>query len=223
MRSLIRNLSDRTEFIVVTLIAFSWITLSSLTILLSGIRSRELTTGAVLRAMVMEALILAVVVLILWTRGWTIRRLGLRFSWKAAAAGIPLFVIYLLVYAVTVTLVTMIFPAARTAWVFSVIPRAPFFLIVMFVVLNSVFEELLVTAYVIESFARDGAGLAITVSTLFRFAYHLYQGPLASLSIIPLGLLFATMYWQRRNVWPLMVAHTISNIVVFALNPGRVA
>jgi hypothetical protein len=31
------------------------------------------------------------------------------------------------------------------------------------------------------------------------------------------------MYWQRRNVWPLMVAHTISNVVVFALNPERVA
>lgn len=223
MRQLIRNLSDRTEFIVVTVISFSWITLSSLSILLSGIRRIEVTTGAVLQTMLMEVLILAAVAAILRVRGWTIRRLGLEFSWKAAAAGIPLFVIYLLVYSITVTLVIMVFPAARTAWVFSLIPRAPFFLIVLFVVLNSVFEELLVTAYVIESFARDGAGLAITVSTLFRFAYHLYQGPLASLSIIPLGLLFGMMYWQRRNVWPLMVAHTISNVVVFALNPERVA
>jgi len=223
MRQLIRNLSDRAEFIIVTVIAFSWITLSSLRTLLEGVRSMELTTSGILQAMLMEALILAAVIAILRTRGWTIRRLGLRFSWKAAAAGIPLFVIYLLVYAITVTFVGMLFPAARTMWVFSVIPRAPFFLIVIFVILNSVFEELLVTAYVIESFARDGAALAITVSTLFRFAYHLYQGPLASLSIIPLGLLFGAMYWQRRNVWPLMVAHTISNVVVFALNPERIS
>ena len=222
MRSLIRKLSDRTEFIVVTAIAFSWVTMSSLSILLSGVRRIELTTAAVLRSILIEVLILAAVIAILRIRGWTARRLGLEFSWKVALAGIPLFVIYLLVYSIAVTLVVMVFPAARTVWVFSVIPRAPFALILLFIILNSVFEELLVTAYVIESFARDGAALAITVSTLFRFGYHLYQGPLASLSIIPLGLLFGAMYWQRRNVWPLMVAHTLSNVVVFALNPERV-
>jgi len=223
MRQFIRNLSDRTEFIVVAAIAFSWITLSSLLTLLAGVRRIELTTKAVLQSILIELLILAAVAAILRARGWTVRRLGLEFSWKAAAAGIPLFVIYLLVYSITMTLVLLVFPSARTVWAFSVIPRAPFALIVLFIILNSVFEELLVTAYVIESFARDGAGLAITVSTLFRFAYHLSQGPLASLSIIPLGLLFGAMYWQRRNVWPLMVAHTISNVVVFAMNPGRVS
>jgi membrane protease YdiL (CAAX protease family) len=175
------------------------------------------------RSILIEAVILAAVIAILRARGWTIRRLGLEFSWKAAAAGIPLFVIYLLVYAITTTLVLMVFPAAGKVWVFSFINRAPFALVLLFIILNSVFEELLVTAYVIESFSSDGAGLAITVSTLLRFAYHLYQGPLASLSIIPLGLLFATMYWRWRNVWPLMVAHTLSNVVVFALNPERAA
>lgn len=222
MRQLIRNLSDRAEFIVVTAIAFSWITLRSLMILIDGVRRVELTTDAVLRSIAIEVLILAAALAILRVRGWTVRRLGLEFSWKAAAAGIPLFIIYLLVYWVAATLVLLVFPAARTVWAFQVVPSAPFALIAIFVVLNSVFEELLVTAYVIESFARDGAALAITVSTLFRFGYHLYQGPLASLSIIPLGLLFGTMYWQRRNVWPLMVAHTIANLMVFALNPERV-
>lgn len=223
MRQLIRRLSDRTEFVVVAAISFSWVILSSLLVLLSGVRRFELNAASVVRSILIEVLILAVVIAILRARGWTMRRLGLEFSWKAAAAGIPLFVIYLLVYAITTTLVLMLYPAASTAWVFSFINRAPFALVLLFIILNSVFEELLVTAYVIESFARDGAGLAITVSTLLRFAYHLYQGPLASLSIIPLGLLFATMYWRWRNVWPLMVAHTLSNVVVFALNPERAA
>jgi membrane protease YdiL (CAAX protease family) len=85
-------------------------------------------------------------------------------------------------------------------------------------VINAVFEELTVTAYVIESMASGGAGPAIAASTLLRFSYYLWQGPLASLSMVPLGLLFGMMYWRRRNVWPLIVAHTIANAVVFALH-----
>ncbi len=91
----------------------------------------------------------------------------------------------------------------------------------LFIAINSIFEEITVTAYVIEALKGDGAGLAITASTLLRFSYHLYQGPLASLSIVPLGLLFATMFWRWRNLWPLIVAHTIANVVFFLLNPQR--
>ena len=223
MREFLQRLSDRTEFIAVTLICFLYFVVSSLWILLSGVRRIDLTTDRVLWGIAVELLILGVVALILRARGWTLERLGLRFSWKAAAAGIPLFVIYLLLYWITATFVLLLFPAARTVWSFTYSLHAPYALMLVFIVINSFFEEVAVTAYVIESLRSNGAGVAITASTLLRFAYHLYQGPLGSLGIIPLGLLFAMLYWRSRSLWPLIVAHTITNAVVFALNPERPA
>lgn len=222
MRQLIQNLSDRAEFTLVALVCFSYTAATSIWILISGVRHVEITTGSLLWSIFVELVILGIFATILRIRGWPVRqRLGLEFSWKAAAAGVPLFIMYLLLYWVMATLVLLVFPPARQVWAFSFTNRAPFWLMLVFIAINSIFEEITVTAYVIEALKGDGAGLAITASTLLRFSYHLYQGPLASLSIVPLGLLFATMFWRWRNLWPLIVAHTIANVVFFLLNPQR--
>lgn len=204
---------------VVVGVSLTYYVAASLYVLLSGIREMDVTTRRVLQSIVLELVIIGIVATILHVRGWTPERLGLRFSWGAALAGVPLFVIYLLIYWITATFVLMLFPAVRTVWTFKMHPLAPFWLMVVFFCVNSLFEEMIVTAYVTESLKDQGAAVVIGTSTLLRFTYHLYQGPLASLSIIPLGLLFATLYWQRRTLWPLMVAHTITNIVVHVLTP----
>lgn len=219
MREAIRRLSDRAELLLVTALCFSWFIVSSLLVLLSGHRRFEMTSHAAAGAIALELLLLALSFFILRTRGWTLDRLGLRFSWKAAAAGIPLFVMYLLIYLVTATLLLQVWPGARYALTVRYANSAPFWLLLLFIVVNSFFEESVVTAYVITALSRNGAAMAITASTLLRFTYHLYQGPLASISILPLGLLFGTMFWRWRNVWPLIVAHTIANVVAFAVMP----
>lgn len=215
MRRWIQSLSHRTEFVLITAICFTYFIAGSLYALLSGIRTLELSTSRVSRAIAIELVILLVAGAILRVRGWTLDRLGLRFSWKAALAGVPLAFIYLLVFAILATFVQMIVPSSREAF-FSFRVTAPVALMLVWIVINSFFEELAVTAYVLEALSRETAAVAISASTLLRFTYHLYQGPYASLSIIPVGLLFATLYAQRRNVWPLVVAHTIANLVSFA-------
>lgn len=222
MRQLVQNLSDRGEFLLVALVCFSYTAATSAWILISGVRHIEITTSSLVWSICIELLILGMFAAILRARGWPLRRrLGLEFSWKAAAAGVPLFIMYLLLYWVMATLILIVYPAARQVWAFSFTNRAPFVLMLVFIAINSIFEEITVTAYVIEALGAQGAGLAITASTLLRFSYHLYQGPLASLSIVPLGLLFGMMFWRWRNIWPLIVAHTIANVVFFLLNPQR--
>jgi uncharacterized protein len=215
MREWIRGLSGRAELLLVTSICFSYFIIASLQLLLSGRRRQEITTAGVLQAIVFELLLLGAALAILHIRGWNADRLGLRFSWKAALAGVPLFIIYLLVYWVTATMILLVWPGVRDIWLFRYALHTPLWLMFVLIVVNSFFEEVAVTAYVITALEGHGAAVAISASTLLRFAYHLYQGPLASLSIIPLGLLFGTMFWQRRNVWPLAVAHTIANVVAF--------
>jgi membrane protease YdiL (CAAX protease family) len=219
MRRWILGLSDRAELVLVTALCFSYFVLSSGFVLLSGVHRIDLTSGRVTQGIVIELFILVLAGAVLKVRGWAKGRLGLTFSWGQAAAGVPVFILYLLLYWMTATLVLMVWPRALNVWAFHYSMTAPFSLMTLFIVLNSFFEETTVTAYVITSLSRQGAAVAITASTLLRFAYHLYQGPLGAISVIPAGLVFGAMYWRSRNVWPLIVAHSIANLVALAVNP----
>ena len=172
-----------------------------------------MTTARELRAFLTEASLLAIVLLILRIRGWTKERLGLDFSLGAATAGVLLFLAYMTVYWITAAAVISFAPgvAKQNAFQFAITahPAA----VLAFIVINSFYEEIVVTGYVVTALAPQGAALAITASTLLRFSYHLYQGPLASITILPLGLLFGAVYWRWRTLWPLIVAHTINNII----------
>ena len=137
------------------------------------------------------------------------KSLGLPFTWRAAAAGIPLFVLYLLVPWITATFVLMLWPGARTAP-----PSLPLAVVIVLAVVEEI-----AAAFAIQSLSRHGAAAAIAAGTLLRFALHLYEWPLAALSVIPLGILVGAMYWRWRNVWPLIVGHGIASVLAFAVGP----
>lgn len=159
----------------------------------------EFTTGWVAAMTVLEVLILAIV----------LRVRPPRFSWKAAAAGIPLFVIYLLLYWIAATLVLLVRPGAR----FESVISAPLALMLLFAVVQSAFSEITAVAVTVDALEKHGPAVAIIASTLLRCLYQLVQGPYAALAVIPVGLLFATLYLRARTVWPLVVAHTLGNLV----------
>jgi uncharacterized protein len=184
-------------------------------------RRMEITTGRARRGVIVESLILAVVALFLKQRGWTARRVGLNFSLKAALFGIVLFLAYIFWYWATALAVAVIAPSAANVRPFQFVITAAPAAMIAFIVVNSFFEEIIVTGYVINALSPQGAALSITASTLIRFLYHTYQGPLASISILPLGLLFGVVYWRWRNLWPMIVAHTIANLISFLLMSGR--
>lgn len=141
-------------------------------------------------------------------RPWSVSRI----PWRAAAAGIPLAIVYLLLYWITATFVLLVQPA----WTFEVRVPWPFWLLAPAVVVNAVVQELVVTRLVIDRLAPRGA---VFVSAALRSAWHLILGPLAAISVFPVGVLFATLYRQRRTLWPLIVAQSIANLVIFALAP----
>lgn len=212
MERRIRNLSDRTVFFLVIAIAFGYYVATSAMALVLGIRELDLTTGRALRGIATQTAILLVIAWILRVRGWRLSRITGRITVLALLAGIPLFMAYYFFYAGVATAVAAFDPGALTPNVRMVV-SAPMLVLLVFIVVNSVFEETLVTGYVVTALSEQGAALAITASTLLRFAYHLYQGPVASLSVLPLGVVFAAVYWKYRNVWPLAAAHTVANLI----------
>jgi len=206
----IQKLSNRAEFFLVITLSFAYFISTSLAALVLRIRQLELTTGHTLRAIATEVAILLVVGWILRVRGWTVSRLTGRFTFPAVLAGIPLFMAYYFVYAaVVVAISTLSGPIVSNV---RFVTSAPMLLMLLFIVVNSVFEEALVTGYVVAALSEQGAALAITASTLLRLLYHLYQGPVASLAILPLGLMFAAVFWKWRTLWPLIAAHTLANV-----------
>lgn len=156
------------------------------------------------------ARLLAVGLVLTW-RGWDLRRLCFNFSWSAVLAGVPVFVSYAVLYAVTYLLTFKFFPLALD-------PRGDFVfqgsdgLILISLLINSVFEEAIVCGYVVSVLTPYGAALSIITSALIRLGYHLYYGPMALVGIMPMGLLYAFVYWRWRNLWPLITAHTIHNV-----------
>ncbi len=83
----------------------------------------------------------------------------------------------------------------------------------LLIIVNSFFEEVFVTAYVIRFFSDRAAWAGIVISTVIRFSYHTYQGPIAIASILPVGILFAWYYHAKRDLVPLIVAHTLMNLI----------
>ena len=162
---------------------------------------------------VVEVLLLTIVLAILQIRGWDASKLGLRFSTPAALSGLLLFVGYLFVYRLTWWTVVSMFPAVAREQPFKFVTTAQPAVMALFIVINSFFEEIVATSYVITALAEEGAAVAISASTLLRFLYHVYQGPLASISILPLGVVFGFVFWRWRSVWPLVVAHTTLNLI----------
>jgi len=84
-----------------------------------------------------------------------------------------------------------------------------------YVVTASAFEEFLVRAYFMTRLRDLGWSTtgAILLSTLVQSSYHMYQGPLAMASNIPMFLLFSIYFARYRNAPVVVLAHLYMNVL----------
>ena len=211
LRKSIQNLPKFGEFAVVIVLCFGYsITMSIYSLFLPG-NVIVFDNWAMIRRIFLTGARLLVVAFVLSWRGWNLRRFGFKFSWSAVLAGVPVFVSYTLLYAASYLLTFKFYPLAldlRGDAVYNGFEP----LILVSLLINSVFEEAIVCGYVVPVLAPYGAALSIIASALIRLGYHLYYGPMALVGILPMGLLYAFVYWRWRNLWPLITAHTIHNV-----------
>ena len=85
---------------------------------------------------------------------------------------------------------------------------------------NALLEEVIVVGYLMERLRelRWGVPAAIVASALLRGSYHLYQGIGPFVGNVVMGLVFGAFYvsrWGRRRTMPLVVAHTLLDVVAF--------
>ncbi|GAA3752897.1 type II CAAX endopeptidase family protein [Plantactinospora mayteni] len=82
---------------------------------------------------------------------------------------------------------------------------------------NAILEEVVVVGYLMTRLREMGwrIGAVIAASALLRGSYHLYQGFGAFVGNVVMGVVFALFFLRTRRVLPLVVAHTLLDVVAF--------
>ncbi|WP_022926062.1 CPBP family intramembrane glutamic endopeptidase [Serinicoccus marinus] len=137
----------------------------------------------------------------------------------AAVIGIPGLGLYLVARGLGVN--TTVAPS-NLADVWWAVP-----VLVLAAVQNAVVEEVVVVGYLFTRWAQAGwsTWAIILTSALLRGSYHLYQGFGGFVGNVAMGVILGWFYTRTRRVMPLVVAHTLLDVVAFvgyAALAGRV-
>lgn len=127
----------------------------------------------------------------------------------AAVIGIPGLGLYLLAKAIGVN--TQVAAANLTDVWWS----AP--VLVLAAIQNAVLEEVIMVGYLFTRWRQVGWSwpLVIGLSALIRGTYHLYQGFGGFVGNVAMGLILGLFFVRTRRVMPLVVAHTLLDVVAF--------
>lgn len=146
------------------------------------------------------------------TLGLDIRRPGRDLAWGAALAA-----------AIGLPGLALFWAAARLGINATVVPAGlpdlwwavPVLLLAA--AQNAILEEVVVVGYLVTRLRELGWRVVavIAASAVLRGSYHLYQGFGAFLGNAIMGIVFALFFLRTRRVLPLVIAHTLLDVVAF--------
>jgi membrane protease YdiL (CAAX protease family) len=214
------------EFALVIGTAFGWSILFSVYALILGKTVGESASqqafgnAHLLGVVLQEALLAPVPLAILYARGWRVSDFRLGVSISATVLGLAVYAAAFVANWLINLLLQAAFPVAESALeaLAAYRPSAgPALATVLLVSLvNPVFEEVFVCAYVVEALRpRFGLTAAINASVVIRASYHLYQGIPAFPFHCAYGLLQAYVYARFGRLWPLIVSHALLDFAAF--------
>lgn len=161
----------------------------------------------------------ALAIYLLWRGGDGPARIGLaRIRWRqdilggvglAMLIGIPGLALYQLARLIGANASVEPAELNDTWW------RIPVLLLLAFG--NGWAEEIVVVGFLLTRLRqlKVNPWTALVISSLLRGAYHLYQGFGAGLGNIAMGLVFGYVWQRTGRLWPLIVAHTLIDVVAF--------
>jgi uncharacterized protein len=213
----IRSISPRAEFTVVFIFAFGYFILGSILSLMAPPTSEPIYDDGLRSLFSYELAVFAFLAGFLWLRGWNHRKIGLKPTLGDTGMGVVLTIVAYIIYFIIWHLVVNFFPNLGQHADGLVEPNLSLSSVVFLSLINPVFEEVFVCGYVV-TFLKEKHSMtfAINTSITIRLAYHLYQGAVGVINIIPLGLIFTYWYAKTGRLWPLIVAHAIFDFVALA-------
>ncbi len=215
MQELIRRLPPKAEFTIVVMLAFGYFILGSLIYAFApNVHATAVSDRGLRWLLGYEGVMLLLLSAFLWVRGWRPGQLGLRPGLKDTVIGLGLaavgYIAYLLVWLVASSLV----PSLGYSLHGVAGGGLGLATVVAVSILNPFFEEIFVCGYVISALKTSrGVYFAVNVSVAIRLAYHLYQGALGVIGIVPLGLIFGHWFARTGRLWPVVVAHALFDFI----------
>ncbi|MFN3431028.1 MAG: CPBP family intramembrane glutamic endopeptidase [Candidatus Sericytochromatia bacterium] len=168
--------------------------------------------------------LVALVLFLLWEPADNaLRRIGLDFRrfgtdvgrglLLVALIGVPGIGVYAIGRAIGQSIAVVPAPLDSSWWVIA--------LLVLAALRAGLTEEVIFLGYLFDRLRRLGwSWTGIIVSTaLLRGSYHLYQGWPSALGNVVMGLVFGWCYKRWGRVMPLVVAHTVIDIIAFVGYP----
>lgn len=168
--------------------------------------------------------LVALVIYLLWEPGGNaLRRIGLDFTrfggdlgrgiLLAAVIGLPGLALYAAGRALGITVAVVASPLDAAWWT---VP-----LLVLSALRAGLTEEVIFIAYLFDRLRRLGWNdwsIILTAAAL-RGAYHAYQGIGAIVGNVVMGVVFGWCYRRWGRVMPLVIAHTLLDVVAFVGYP----
>lgn len=177
-----------------------------------------------LLSVVFDLALVALVLYLLWEPGRNaLRRIGLDFSASGrdllrgvglvAIIGVPGLGLYALGRALGITVSVQASPLDAAWWT---VP-----LLVLSAVRAGLLEEVILLGWLFDRLRRLGWGwwAVILASAGLRAAYHAYQGFGPMVGNFAMGVVFGWCYRRWGRVMPLVVAHTLIDVIAFVGYP----
>lgn len=84
-------------------------------------------------------------------------------------------------------------------------------------VMNGILEEVVMVGYLFTRWRQTGGSMTaiLVISAVVRGGYHLYQGFGGFIGNLVMGLLLGWLYLRTRRVMPLVIVHSLLDIVAF--------
>jgi membrane protease YdiL (CAAX protease family) len=179
-----------------------------------------ITDAGLLRTLLLEALLAAAWIPVLRRRGWSLGCVSVRLEVMDLARGVGVLVLSYLAYWLAFTLAMLAFPMFPDFARGMQFGGAPsWWAVVIVSLVNPVAEEFLYLGFITNLVRADGLQVALLAGIVARAAVHVYQGPVGLVSAIAIGLVFGIYYLRSDRLWPVVVAHGLSDFIAL----GRLA
>jgi membrane protease YdiL (CAAX protease family) len=195
---------------VVSAICFGMFIFWSTQAVLSGFPEARLSDASNAWMILVEVVLAAAALLYLYARGFDIRSLYPIPNLRGTFLGLGIFVAAFLAGAIATAPLTGSERPLMTEFSYSGVSLISAVLVAM---VNGTFEEAFLLGVLVRGLRGYGLSVAVGISLLVRVLYHLYQGPLGAVWVLAIGLTFSLFYVHGKQLWPLVFAHILWDIV----------
>src|SRR5258708_4324098 len=198
------------ELAIVTVACFGLFTLAAILSLIRG-PVPVYTIAKTTRTILFEVGSAVLIGAFLAVRGWKWRDFRIRISIGNIVISILLAFGYIVGGGFVYSILFALFPILKRAPGLPPQFAVAWPLLLTFLIINSFFEELFVTGYIVQALERQSVRHVVLSRAGLRTLYHVYQGPVSALVIFGVVVMFATIYLRSRGLGIPICSHTAIN------------